>query len=179
MNLEDVISNFPQLTVDAVGIAYRPCDEVEPDFVWVNEPFARMFGTTQIDMIGRHALSIYHDDYSADFHQTVADTIASGRTSFSTDSMCVRDDRSTFWVRVSYFALHDATGPGRHSVVLVRDVDDLKNREQAAELALIENEQLLAKVEATQSRLISALDTAPDPFAIFDARDRLVICNTA
>ncbi|AZQ69019.1 EAL domain-containing protein [Silicimonas algicola] len=179
MNLEDVISNFPQLTVDAVGIAYRASNDVEPEFVWVNEPFAHMFGATQIDMIGRHAMSIYHDDYTADFHQTVTEPLASGRSSFSTDSLCIRDDRSTFWVRVSYFALFDATGPGRHSVVLVRDVDDLKDREQAAELALIENEQLLARVEATQSRLISALDTAPDPFAIFDSRDRLVICNTA
>ena len=44
---------------------------------------------------------------------------------------------------------------------------------------MIENEQLLFRVEAAQTRLLSAIETTTDPFAIFDRKFRLVIWNPA
>ena len=38
---------------------------------------------------------------------------------------------------------------------------------------------LLFRVEAAQTRLLSAIETTGDPFAIYDARERLVIWNPA
>lgn len=179
MRLSDVLSNFPVLTVDAVGIAYRASKGVDPAFVWVNEAFCEMFGTPAEEAVGRHPSSIYHPDYTDDFAQTVAENIGAGRRSFSTDTLCLRSDGSSFWGSLSFFVVPDDEGEGRHSIILVRDIDVLKNREQSAELALIENEHLLREVEAVRTRLVSALNTTPDSFAIFDARDRLVICNPA
>jgi len=179
MNLEDVISNYPVLTVDSVVIAYRRSPSDKPEMVWVNDAFCELFSVGQIDLIGHDLWSLYHDDYVADFVQTVEETAEAGRNSFATDTLCIRQDGSSFWASVSFFALHDDNGQGSHSVIMIRDIDLLKSREQAAELALIENELLLSQVEAAQMRLISAINTIPDPFAIFDAGNRLVIWNPA
>jgi PAS domain-containing protein len=105
--------------------------------------------------------------------------LGQGRSYFSVDNLCVKADDTEFWGSVSYVAIHDAEGPGRHSVSTVRDIDEIKMREQAAEIALIENEQLLSAVEAAQTRLISAINMVPDPFMIFDAKDRLLVWNPA
>ena len=179
MLLEEVISNFPVLTVDAVSMAYRPDMETEPEIVWVNDAFCEMFSAERLDLLGTHPNAIYHAQYKADFAQTLNEVSAAGKSSFSTVTLCQRDDGSQFWANVLLFLIPDEAGPGRHSVVQIRDIDELKNREQNAELALIEHEHLLAEIEAAQTRLISAIETTTDPFVIFDARDRLVIWNPA
>ncbi len=179
MNLEDVISNYPVLTVDSVAIAYRRSPQDRPELVWVNDAFCELFGVGQIDLIGHDLWSLYHADYVADFEQTVEETLAAGRKSFATDTLCVKRDSTAFWASVSFFSIDDIDRAGSHSVIMIRDIELLKSREQAAELALIENELLLSQVEAAQMRLISAINTIPDPFAIFDAGNRLVIWNPA
>ncbi|NNE81620.1 MAG: EAL domain-containing protein [Silicimonas sp.] len=179
MLIEEVISNFPVLTADAVAMSYRPNIDAEPELVWVNDSFCSMFRADRLDLLGRHPGSVYHKRFAADFDQIEADAEAAGKESFSTDTLCLREDGSQFWANVLLFLIADETGTGRHAVVQIRDIDDLKNREQNAELALIEHEHLLAEIEAAQTRLISAIETTTDPFVIFDARDRLVIWNPA
>lgn len=179
MLLEDVISNFPFVTTDAVAIGYRPSDEVDWEIVWVNDAYCSMFRAEQLDVLGRHPDYIHHRDYLADFLEHVQEMYASGRTQLSIGSRCICEDGEEFWASISLFIIRDLEGPGRHCVLNIRDINDLKDREQAAELALIENEQLLFRVEAAQTRLLSAIETTGDPFAIYDARERLVIWNPA
>ncbi|MDA8585136.1 EAL domain-containing protein [Rhodobacteraceae bacterium] len=179
MLLEDVISNFPIITADAVAIGYRPSDDRDWEIAWVNDGFCAMFRADHLEALGRHPNDIHHPDYLMDFLEHVEEMEAAGRTHLSIGSRCVCDDGAEFWASVSLFVIWDEEGNGRHCVLNIRDVNDLKDREQAAELALIENEQLLFKVEAAQTRLISALEATSDPFVIFDARDKLVIWNPA
>ncbi len=179
MLLEDVISSFPIETADAVAIGYRASDDVDWELVWVNDAFCMMFGTDHVDAIGRHPDEIHHPDYLADFLEHVEEMNAAGRSYLTIGSRCHGDNGSEFWASISLFMIRDKDGTGKHGVLNIRDIDDLKDREQAAELALIENEQLLFKVEAAQTRLISAIETTSDPFAIYDRRDKLVIWNPA
>ena len=177
MLLEDVISNYPFVTTDAVAIGYQASDVAEWEFVWVNDSFCYMFHAEQLDVLGRHPNSIHHPDYIADFLEHETEMVATGRTFMSIGSRCRCDNGDEFWASISLFMIPDPIGTGRHCVFNIRDINDLKDREQAAELALIENEQLLFKVEATQARLLSAIETTGDPFAIYDRRDKLVIWN--
>ena len=73
MLLEDVISNFPIVTADAVAISYRPRDDAEWEFVWVNDAFGMMFHADQLDVLGRHPDTIHHPDYRSDFLEHVAE----------------------------------------------------------------------------------------------------------
>lgn len=179
MFLEDVLSNFPIVTADAVAIGYRASDKVDWEIAWVNDAFCFMFKADHLDALGRHPDQIHHPDYLMDFKEHFAEMNAAGRTHFTIGSRCICDDGTEFWASVSLFIIWDEDGDGRHCVLNIRDINDLKDREQAAELALIENEQLLFKVEAAQTRLISAIETSSDPFAIFDSRNKLVIWNPA
>ena len=179
MLLEDVISNFPIVTADAVAIGYRPRPEVPWEFVWVNDAFCEMFHADQLDVLGRHPDTIHHHDYRSDFLEHVVEMRKSGRSYLTIGTRCKCDDGEEFWASLSLFIIRDKEGAGEHCVFNIRDINDLKDREQAAELALIENEQLLFRVEAAQTRLISAIETTGDPFAIFDARGKLVIWNPA
>ena len=179
MLLEDVLSNFPIVTADAVAIGYCPSDDVEWEIVWVNDAFCLMFHADQLDVLGRHPNTIHHPDYLADFVEHVEEMETEGRSYLTIGSRCRCDDGAEFWASISLFIVRDHQGGGRHCVLNIRDINDLKDREQAAELALIENEQLLSRVEAAQTRLITAIETTGDPFAIFDRRDKLVIWNPA
>lgn len=179
MLLEDVISNFPIVTADAVAIGYRPGDQAEWEIVWVNDAFCLMFHADQIDVLGRHPDSIHHPDYRSDFLEHVAEMRKAGRSYLTIGTRCICDDGDEFWASLSLFFIRDTEGGGGHCVFNVRDINDLKDREQAAELALIENEQLLSRVEAAQTRLITAIETTGDPFAIYDSRGKLAIWNPA
>ncbi len=179
MHLEDVVNSIPTLAVDAVCIAFQSNSDSDPAIVWANDAFCRMFSTAKHDAMGLNPMALFHHDYIADFLSAVEEMKSTDRTSLSHDTLCLRCDGSSFWGGVSFVEIADDDGSGRHTITFVRDIDNLKNREQSAELALIEHEHLLNKVEAAQTRLMSALSISPDPFAIFDQRDKLVIWNPA
>ncbi len=145
----------------------------------MNDAFCRMFAAERDRALGLNPMALFHWDYSADFLAAVGEMKAAGRSSLSQDTLCLRCDGSAFWGGVSFVEIPDDDGQGHHTITFVRDIDDLKNREQSAELALIEHEHLLNKIEAVQTRLMSAISISPDPFAIYDARDKLVIWNPA
>lgn len=179
MNLEDVVARIPTLAVEAVCIARQAGQGERLRIVWANEAFYRMYPTTPEQAADIDPFALYHPDYAADFISAFEAMCETGGSSFSQDTLCLRFDGSSFWGGVSVVEMPDDQGAGAYTFISVRDIDDLKNREQSAELALIEHEHLLAKLEAVQSRLMSAIKMSPDPFCIFDARDRLVIWNPA
>ncbi len=179
MQLEEVVRSIPTLAVDSVFIAHQSDKAGEAAIAWVNDAFCDMFTVDREAAMGLNPIALFHHDYTADFLSAVEEMTTAGKTNLSQDTLCLRCDGSSFWGGVSYVEIEDDSGTGRYTLTFVRDIDDLKNREQSAELALIEHEHLLNKVEAAQTRLMSALSISPDPFAIFDARDRLVIWNPA
>ena len=179
MQLDDVIQNLSSLAPDPVCVAYRDTMEGTPRVRWVNKAFCETFGMTAESAIGMPSYDLFHWEYLADFKEVIAALHEKGELKVKHDTLCIRADKSSFWASLSFTAVPDDSGPGRHGILMIRDIDDLKNREQSAELALIENEHLLREVEAAQTRLINSIEMIPDPFAIYDSRDRLVIWNPA
>ncbi len=179
MKFEDIVEDIAILSGDGICIAYRGDDGGVPEILWVNQAFCEMFHLTEATAIGLHPQEIHDLGYRKDFQASVDDAVTSGRNALTMDTLCLRQDGSSFWASVKMTLLQDQTGKGRHSVAFIRDIDVLKNREQSAELALIENQHLLTVNEAMKTRLISAINMIPDPFGIYDARDRLMIWNPA
>ncbi len=179
MQLEAVIKNLPFLAADPVCVTYRSTPEATPKIRWVNKSFCDAFGMSFDEAISLSTYHLLHWDYVADYKFAVSEMHVAKKTSMSHDTLCLRKDKSSFWASISFSAIEDEIGPGRHGIFVIRDIDDLKNREQSAELALIEHEHLLNQVEAAQARLINSIEMIPDPFAIYDSKDRLVIWNPA
>lgn len=179
MNLEALINNIPAIAVEAVCVAHL--DEARGTYhvAWVNDAYCQMFSTSRESVRASDPFAMFHWDYVADFKSAMDEMGAAGARNFTQDTLCLRSDQSSFWGGVSLVRVTHGDPPAEYILIFVRDIDTLKNREQSAELALIENEHLMAKVEAVQSRLISAIEMSPDPFCIFDARDRLLIWNPA
>jgi PAS domain S-box-containing protein len=76
-----------------------------------------------------------------------------------------RKDGSTFPVLLSSYAVRDAAGQFVRTRSVIVDLSDRKRAEMAAGLL--------------KDRLIDAVESIPDAFAIFDKDDRLVLCNSA
>lgn len=179
MQLEDVLSNLASLSSDAIGVGYRDLRSEHAVLVWVNDAFCQMTRRTREQILGSDPYAIlHHPDYCVDFRANVDLAVAHGCRSVDQDSKCLRGDDGEFWANIR-LTFVDPSDDKRFTIISIRDIDALKMREQAAELALIENERLLARVEAAQSRLVSAINTTPDAFAIFNASGAIETWNPA
>ncbi len=178
MNLEDIFPDFLNLTADAVGIGYAANANDISQLVWVNQAFCDTFDMEETDVIGQAPDAIIAPDYFEDLWEMIKEKLAEGKLRWSLDTNCIKSDGSTFWANISFLILIDSDG-GRYTVYDIREIDDLKNREQAAELALIEHELLYANMEALKVRLETAINTIPDPFAIFSSNQKLMVWNPA
>jgi PAS domain S-box-containing protein len=74
-----------------------------------------------------------------------------------------RKDGSEFSIEISLSPLY--TSEGMLNCASVRDISERKEREK--------------EIRRVQSHLLSATESIPGAFAIFDARDRLVLCNSS
>ena len=178
MKLDDIFSDFLNLTADAVGVGYAEKAEEMSSLVWVNQAFCDVFGVAKEDVLGQPPTMVIDPDYADDLWGMIKEKMGEGKTRFSLDTSCQKSCGSTFWASISFLNLDDGNG-GRFAVFDIREIDDLKNREQAAELALIEHELLYANMEALKVRLETAINTIQDPFAIFSADAKLMVWNPA
>lgn len=179
MKLEDVVTQLASLTADAVGVVARADAEAPPLILWVNDAFCQVVHRSREALLNRDPYDVlHHPEYVDDFRGNLAESMDNGKNEFEIDTKCLRGDGTEFWANFKVKAIPKENG-GRLAILSLRDVELSKSREQAAELALIENDGLLKQIEAAQMRLVSAINTTPDAFAIFDRKGRLDIWNPA
>lgn len=178
MKLEDIFPNFLNLTADAVGIGYAANPTDIAKLIWVNQAFCDTFEVAEQDVLGQSPSVIIAPDYFEDLWEMIKERLTENQARWALDTSCIKSNGQTFWANISFLNLRDEAG-GRFTVFDIRGIDDLKNREQAAELALIEHELLYANMEALKVRLETAINTIPDPFAIFSSNQRLMVWNPA
>lgn len=177
MTLDDIVSNLASLTTDALGIVHRTGPDAEPRLVWANEGFCRLVRRPADEVLGNNPNEmLHHPDHVRGLRASLDAAVAAGRNRLAIESRCLRGDGTDFWASllVTIFPAEDGS---RTSITSVRDVDDLKRREQAAERALAEREKLLVEIEAVRTRLVSAINAIPFPLAIWDPDFRLVVAN--
>lgn len=185
MQLEDILSGFLARTPDAVIVAYRGKDDATR-ICYVNEGVCDLFGYTEAQLIGQTPEKLHHPADWQNFLASIEPYFERNVSKFRADAGCARSDGTTFWASLSLcFYPHDESG-GRFSFAVYRDISDLKRREDEANQALKERDLLLqekettfAKLEETQSRLVSAIDAHAGPFVIYDKNMRLVTSNRA
>lgn len=176
MSLQSVIDNIPELGGDAIAIGFCGLNESVTRFVWTNSHFTGLFGYAPGEVLGQPIEMIYRIAEAREITDDTRQRLSAGPLVLK-EVVCEHKDGTPFWVKLSV-----ATQPaadGQYTLSIYHNVDDLKSREQKAEQALAEHERLLTEVQGLQSRLITAINTIRDPFAIFDKDDRFVLWNDA
>lgn len=137
---------------------------------WVNEAFERTTGWRLDEITGRNAGSFLQCD------QTDPETVAHLRAALDkgqavqTEILNRTRAGQHYWVALDVQPLHDISGNLRGFMAVETDVTE--RRVQAEALQQSANAAALAR--ATLEAAVSALQ---DGFVLFDADDRLVVCN--
>lgn len=137
---------------------------------WVNPAFEQRSGYDLDELLGHEMQSVSRSpDTDPEVAKTIAEALAAGQP---LQAELLNRDRhgEDYWVEVNYHPLHDDAGKLTGYVSVENDITRRKQQEaermQAAEAA-----------EEARQRLEIAIDTLPDAFVLFDADDRLVLCN--
>ena len=184
--LENIRNKFLSLTTDPVAIGYCRVDETVGHIVDVNEGFELAYGYTRDDAVGRPSSLLHDPDHWQEFTEAIAPELQGGSQRIQAEAACQRADGSKFWASVSIIFLDRDESGGRYSIAVYRDITVLRDREVAAETALLEmraalarEQETLAQISTLQSRFTAAMQTFPDPMGIYDSDGRLIACNAA
>jgi PAS domain S-box-containing protein len=137
---------------------------------WVNEAFVRTTGWQLDEVRGRNAGGFLQSE--ATDPATVARVRAAldSGEAVQAEVLNVSRDGREYWVALDIQPLRDASGALQGFMAVETDVTE--RREQAAEL--LRAAEAAAEARATLEAAVEALQ---DGFVLFDAQDRLVICN--
>jgi diguanylate cyclase (GGDEF)-like protein/PAS domain S-box-containing protein len=176
MTLDDILASFVSLTGDAVSIGQCAPGAQSVQFVWVNDVFYEMFGYSaqELKTLPTH---IVHDPKDIDnFETQLTQQLQEQRKRLQIETYCLHASGRRIWV--SMWIIGIAADDGHYIVSIFRDLSALKEREIAADAALAERDRALKDSEATQTRLMEALNALPEPFSIWNPSGDLVIWNS-
>ncbi|XWN30217.1 MAG: diguanylate cyclase [Devosia sp.] len=176
MSLDAVVARLPDLIDDPILIGRMDPVRGGASVLWVNDALVEAFGYAKDELVGGHSRILYASDQPQHALPSL-DPNAPESDAFRGELRCARKDGTVFWADVSVRAM--ATGEGPLLVKVFRNVDRLRQREDEAEAALGERDRLVASVREAHARMVSAINTFPDPFALFDKTNTLLFFNSA
>ena len=140
---------------------------------WSAETY-RIFGLdpAQPAPAGESFRSLIHDEDRARYLERLGTALAEGRA-YDIEYRIVRPDREVRWVRS--IAEPVIADDGRSILLLRGTVSDITDRKAQAEALTAARDQ----AAGAQARLIDAIESMTDAFGLFDAEDRLILCNRA
>ena len=140
------------------------------EIVWVNEGFTSLTGFTPRDCLGRHPGKLLGNRLTNP--ETVARINAAivAKESLNTTVLNRRKDGSGIWFDLSIVPLFDENRNWAGYFSIQRDITERLAAEES-----IRNAR--AEAEAAKAQLLTAVDALPDGFVLFDADDKLVMCN--
>lgn len=178
MGIDPIIEEFLTLTREPIWITHRPNRSEPARITWVNHSFSDYFGIRRDEALGMDVRAIHDPECWDDFVGCITQAIERGERSFAVETVCRLRDGSRRWVNIAYF-MKPMDGEARRGFCSLRDIDELKRREASATGALEERERLFAELQAVQTRLVTAINAIPDPFAIYDEDQHLRMWNPA
>jgi PAS domain S-box-containing protein len=137
---------------------------------WVNPAFERLSGYRLSDIQGKGIIAAQTGEQpDIERIQWINGQL---RTSGSVraEVFKMRPDGTAYWVDVAVEAVRDANGQPSGFIAVETDITEAK--EYARRLEALER-----SARAAHERLVAAVEALPDAFALFDADDRLVLCN--
>ncbi len=165
-----------------VGVAHYATEMIvhtRPDRVrtYVSPGSRNLLGYAPHEILGLDFATFLHPDDRARVESEYATFQQNGGRTTSTYRLRHRDG-TYVWVESNWVAVPvDAAGVEAGVVAVVRDVTDRKRAEEALQAALLRAERAEAEAARLHSRLTDAIEAIPAGFVLFDAEERLVMCN--
>jgi PAS domain S-box-containing protein len=158
---------------------YRRLVELSPDAIYVHDDHrrivfmnaagVRLFGADSPEqLIGGLAVSLFHPDSRPAVAMDLDRVLERRFTAVHQERRCLRLDGSNFHADVAAAAIDWAGRPA--GLVVVRDISD--RIEADARAAAAES-----RSREAHARLVDAINAMSGGFALFDADERLVLCN--
>lgn len=170
MTVDELVSRIAEYCNDGVVIA-----EADPErsfarkIVWINDAVCAQTGFERADILGQPPkfFRISKAD-DTEFRRFQAGLDA--RAPFTCEIWLIRKDGAGYLCEMSLSPVFGSDQTLKHWVFFMRDISE--RVELAEDLALAQ-----AEASQAEARLRGAIDAMPEPFAIYDADDELVLFN--
>ncbi|MEM0936736.1 MAG: EAL domain-containing protein [Pseudomonadota bacterium] len=168
MRIDDCIEMLKAITDDIAFVT-----EVGPGdvgkIIWVNEPLCAITGYAEAELIGQHPDLLKGQNPDPDMIAWIGDAMAA-KHRFRGTVPYERRDGTRFWGDLQLSPWFGIADRCTHWINVIRDITpDMELRDAFTEAKR-------AAVTA-RKRLWSAIEALPDAFVMFDADDRMVMCN--
>ncbi|MFV0383707.1 PAS domain S-box protein [Paracoccus sp. (in: a-proteobacteria)] len=137
---------------------------------WVNQAFTDITGWTLDEVRGRTPESFLRtEEVDPETSDLITNTVSAGRH-IKTEVLNYTRDGRKFWSDLDVQPLFDTTGQMRGLVAVANDVTAFRQQAEALQKAA-------RQAAAARAALEAAVNALQDGFVLFDAEDRLVVCN--
>lgn len=144
--------------------------DAERHIVWVNAAFESRTGWSRAEALGKAPDQVLPGLQKDPKLVELVTGSLDQRHPIETEIL-TRDRRNTdYWLHLDFQPLHDDDGHLTGFMAVGNDITANKHQERAKEAAATE-------AKSAQARLIAAVGALTDGFALYDAEDRLVLCN--
>ena len=143
----------------------------------VNPKLCEMTGYTTEELLALTFADLVHpEDRAAD----IAEWLRMVRREipiYDREKRYVRKDGTPLWVRATVNAIRDAAGEPVLTSGVIQDVSVMKRAQQEMQAAKERAEAAERELARSRLRLANAIEILPEGLALFDAEDRMVLCN--
>ena len=144
---------------------------IPEDRLWVSPQLDALFEFHKEWRSGRDFEPVIHPEDRARYNSDVRDHLRGRGDRLLREYRATARDGSVRWVRDSSIVVRNAEGRAIRMVGAVADTNDIKQAEAAVAAARDEAVRI-------RQRLSDAIEAMPHGFVLFDADDRLVMCNS-
>ena len=159
---------------------YRRLIELSPDAIFIrddrnriafiNPPGVKMFGgEVEADILGRHTLTFVHPEHHRQAAQRASLTTEENQKMEFVEQRRLRLDGSEYFAEVAGTAITWRGKPA--AMVIIRDITDRKR-------VLSEAMAADQRTKTMEGRLLEAIETMTEGFALFDSEERLLVFNS-
>jgi PAS domain S-box-containing protein len=153
-------------------------DPVTGRFRRVNAKFCEMTGYAAEELLALTVADLIHpEDRTADIAEWRR-MLRGEIPVYDREKRYLRKDGTPLWVRATVNAIRDAAGRPVLTSGIVQDIDAGKRIQRDLQRAKERAEAAERELARSRQRLSDAIEILPEGLALYDADDRLVLCNS-
>jgi two-component system, sensor histidine kinase and response regulator len=150
--------------------------EPGPQIVFVNPALERISGYTAGELMGRTPRILQGPDSDPAAIARIRKALEQGET-VTEELLNYTKDGFPYWIAITISPVLSPAGELTHFVSVERDVSERRKKDQALQEALDSAESAAKELSRSQNLLTSSIQALDDAFVLYDAEDRLVLCN--
>ena len=150
--------------------------EPGPKIVFVNPALERISGYSASEMLGRTPRILQGPNSDPAALARIRQALQLGEA-VTEELLNYSKEGAPYWIAITISPVLSPTGKLTHFVSVERDVTERRQKDSELRDALANAEQAEQGARQSQALLSSSIDALDDAFVLYDADDRLVLCN--